>query len=453
MPEEQLASQTFSNPPQNPSTTPGQAKQDVGEVAYNVEFNDSLLSTQTWNNPRYDGCQTETQNINKFTVGDITYGKTAATQRYTRNIYLGETITPATSSVSELNDNIPFFTPFSGFSYVISKEYITINDDDTVEKITFDNTSTGVNNRNGYYRSFTEDFGIGTNCSLLILDNNIQNNLQDEYNIYLTGGRLSQILYHNNGSGSFADSLPQIASLGSFTKIFKFNGAAGITNGPEWIIRNNPDVVKINSSISSGVYTGTGSINTFMNDIKSNMDSSPYNRYFLTVASASGNTVQYNSSVNYTSRDDEPKTLFVPPTVDKTPTATATFEIQKIVAPGTGVNDDFVVFSNKLTPAAGTNILGVDYYISKFNDDVPAILLDLNYNSELPNGLTPGNVVNTDGTINFEALPGFSGPKFVIIPDNLHPYLKDNLNYFLNQAGLLDSTQPFTINPKNRQLS
>lgn len=442
-----------ANPPQNPSTTPGQVKQDVGEVAYNVEFNDSLLSTKTWNNPRYDGCQTETQAINKFTVGDITYGKTAAAQRYTRNIYIGEAVVPATSSIGEINDNIPFFTPFSGFSYVISKEFITINDDDTIEKITFDNTNSGTNNRNGYYRSFTEDFGIGTNCSLLILDSNIQNNLQDEYNIYLTGGRLSQILYHDNGTGAFATTLPQIASLGSFTKIFKFNGAAGITDNPEWTIRNNPDVISIDSSITPGTYTTTSSINTFIEDIKSNMDSSPYNRYFLTVTQPTSSTREYSSGINYTTSGDEIGTLFVPPTVDKTPTAIATFEIQNTRTPGTGVNDDFVIFSNKLTPVAGTNLLGIDYYISKFNDDVPAVLLKLKYNTELPNGLTPGNVVNTDGTINFEALPGFSGPKFVLIPDNLHPYLKENLNYFLNQAGLLDSNQPFTINPRNRQLS
>ena len=127
------------------------AKKQIGEVDYNVEFNDSVLSTKTWNNPRYNGCQTKTQNINEFTTGDITYGKMASTQKYTRNIYVGETVTPATSSIGEVNDNIPFYTPFSGFSYVISKEFITINSDDTIEKTTYDNTNSNLNNRNGYF--------------------------------------------------------------------------------------------------------------------------------------------------------------------------------------------------------------------------------------------------------------------------------------------------------------
>ena len=60
------------------------AKKQIGEVDYNVEFNDSVLSTKTWSNPRYDGCETKTQELNKFTNGDITYGKRAAVQKYSR---------------------------------------------------------------------------------------------------------------------------------------------------------------------------------------------------------------------------------------------------------------------------------------------------------------------------------------------------------------------------------
>ena len=68
------------------------AKKQIGDVDYNVEFNDSVLSTKTWNNPRYDGCKTETQILNKFTPGDTTYGKTPSVQEYSRNIYIGKTI-------------------------------------------------------------------------------------------------------------------------------------------------------------------------------------------------------------------------------------------------------------------------------------------------------------------------------------------------------------------------
>ena len=113
MPNNIQSALTPQNPPQNPSTIPGQVKQEVGEVAYNVEFNDSVLSTKTWNNPRYDGCQTITQEINKFTNGDVTYGKTSAVQQYSRNIYVGDYIFPTTGS------NVAFeglLTPFPGFS-------------------------------------------------------------------------------------------------------------------------------------------------------------------------------------------------------------------------------------------------------------------------------------------------------------------------------------------------
>ena len=54
-----------------------------------VEFNDSVLTTKAWNSSRYDGRQLSAIEINKFTVGDSTYGKTPVIQNYTRNIYIG----------------------------------------------------------------------------------------------------------------------------------------------------------------------------------------------------------------------------------------------------------------------------------------------------------------------------------------------------------------------------
>jgi hypothetical protein len=43
--------------------------------------------------------------------------------------------------------------------------------------------------------------------------------------------------------------------------------------------------------------------------------------------------------------------------------------------------------------------------------------------------------------------------KFIVLPENIHPYIKNNIDYFVNQIGLVNTNESFTINPQNRQLS
>jgi len=431
------------------------AKKQIGEVDFNVEFNDSVLSTKTWSNPRYDGCETKTQELNKFTQGDITYGKTPSIQKYTRNIYIGDQITQASSS-SDLN-----LTPFSGFSYLISTKTITVNEDDTISQTFYDGSN--LNQKNGYYRQFTEDFNIGKNCQVLLLNENITNSLKESYNIYFTGGKLEQVLYYFNGSGSINQVLPQLATSAqpTFGKFFPFNQgvlntAGDYESGSKVTVFDNKSFDSISSTISPKVYTNSGSISTLMGEIQTNIEASPYNRFFLTLSRPQGNTKQYNSSINYIiPREDSVENLFVPTSVDKTPTALATFEIQQVLVPDPyiGVNGDKFLFSNKFTPTSGFNVLGVDYYVSKFDDSVPSILVKLEKSVELPNGLIAGQLSTTISN-EFYIDPGIEeGPKFVIIPDNLHPYIKENIKYFLIKAGLASENTSLTINPQNRQLS
>ena len=119
------------------------AKKQIGDIDYNVEFNDSVLSTKTWNNPRYDGSKTETQVLNKFTQGDITYGKRTAVQNYSRNIYVGERIIGYLDDLYlDLAHTVPNtgsfntgkYTGLPDWSFVILKESYTINEDDTIEQ-------------------------------------------------------------------------------------------------------------------------------------------------------------------------------------------------------------------------------------------------------------------------------------------------------------------------------
>lgn len=75
------------------------------------------------------------------------------------------------------------------------------------------------------------------------------------------------------------------------------------------------------------------------------------------------------------------------------------------------------------------------YLISKINDDNPSLLVELNRDQQLPNGL--------------------GDKEFIVIPENLHPFVKDNLEYFLTRAGINvsgDASQFIKLNEKNRNL-
>lgn len=77
------------------------------------------------------------------------------------------------------------------------------------------------------------------------------------------------------------------------------------------------------------------------------------------------------------------------------------------------------------------------YAISRMTDENPSLLVELNKDQQIPD-------------------VGSTGDKeFVVIPENLHPFIKDNLEYFLIQAGLDisgNATSQLKIDPTNREL-
>lgn len=75
------------------------------------------------------------------------------------------------------------------------------------------------------------------------------------------------------------------------------------------------------------------------------------------------------------------------------------------------------------------------FLLSKVTDDNPSLLVELNKANQLPNGL--------------------GDKEFIVIPDNLHPFIKDNIEYFLTRAGINvsgDSSQYVELDETNRNL-
>lgn len=171
---------------------------------YNFEFNDSVLETKAWDSSRYSGKQLQGTKINKFTPGDVSYGKTPVIGNYTRNIYLGSRIIGMNSG--SIDDGT--LTQFEGFSYITIHEYLTVNEDLSITRYSIRGDIEGSDIRKkGFYQSFYQDFPMGSNVEIKIFDETIGQNLKPSYKIFNNSGQLQQLLVverhptQNTGSG------------------------------------------------------------------------------------------------------------------------------------------------------------------------------------------------------------------------------------------------------------
>ena len=413
------------------------AKKQIGEVDFNVEFNDSVLSTKTWNNPRYDGCETKTQELNKFTNGDITYGKKPAVQKYSRNIYVGEVITSCSGS-NDFN-----LVPFPNFSYASTIKSITVNSDDSINEVRYSNNI--IDEKIGFYRSFQEDFTVGSDCQILLLNEGIVNFLEDKYGVYFNEGILKQVAtYQNSGlagvgfenTRKFYPLYNQLQGINSSGNIF---GTFNIKNNTETRQTYSGSVgVSLTGDVSASVFE-------FLDSVSDKLTNTDF-RYFGTAKEGNNGEIHQIIPIYSKINNEGIKTV----------------ELMRYNRDGPGGPDlPSFNYSSKYTledlgNIIGTQTSGSSYEISKLNDSVPSILINLNKDDVLPNGLIPGQFVlnSFGGDTTFQQDFGQRvGPKFVIIPENLHPYIKENINYFLIKAGLMEENTSLTINPQNRQLS
>lgn len=82
----------------------------------------------------------------------------------------------------------------------------------------------------------------------------------------------------------------------------------------------------------------------------------------------------------------------------------------------TRLNQDYLATGSSATPQTPALYESGSYVVSRLNDSIPSVLINLPKNQHLPDGV---------GT-----------KSFVIIPHNLHPHIKKNLIHFLAKAGI-----------------
>jgi len=389
------------------------------------EFNDSVLSTKGWNSSRYDGRQLQGSAINKFTKGDTTYGKTPTLQNYTRNIYVGNSIINLSGSVGEgaIDDNT--LMNIDGFSYITLNKYITVNKDNTVTNNVLENKEDNSREKIGFYRSFYEDFPIEKNCQIILTNTKINNSLSDRYKIYFNGGQLKRIFEMGTISGGF--STAYAATYNTSSQVFKIGAIAGqvyadfIYHDEKYIREAGFGDSLINPHPSSNQFLTPPFID-FINTLFDYRTNSTYQgdkRLFVSfLETGSRQPIQTIATGSIPIGSNTPLTT-------NNLAELSTFELQ--------VADPTSIGSGVFFSGSGITILNQEYNVnnssgkpeiarfgnimfSRTEDSNPSLLLKLNKSEVFPNGLNDTN--------------------FVIIPENIHPFVKDNLTYFLTRAGI-----------------
>ncbi len=419
---------------------------------YNFEFNDSVLETKGWNSSRYDGRQLSAAKINEFTAGDITYGKTPVVERYTRNIYIGNEVVGI--DPTSLDDNS--LLPIENFSYLQSNYYITINEDETITHNRLEKTKTKPTEKIGFYQAFFDDFPEDETCNVVVFDNTVKNNLKSSYKVYFNGGQLQQLLKYESHTQITNFQLAshfkvEYQKAYNRTRIFrKPSGiqssqvvAADITINPlnKHIIREffpqdldiagdaQGDAVKRTAKRHVDVYKKAF-------NFKDNSDYKGNKRFFLSFIKDNGSTIRTIatgsiptasntpirtenlaelSTIEIISASLDPSDVSFPlflelNGVEKHP-LNQDYNAQKSTTTWGSAGTPSLPSLNDITPP---DIHGLVF--SRVTDDVPSLLVNLNKTNELRSG----------------------GGKFpyIIIPKNLHPYIKDNLKLYLSKAGI-----------------
>ena len=176
---------------------------------YSIEFDDALLSLGGWMNPRLDGCEITSLYLNKFSkkgtkrqlggikspniqhLVDITLpwegdsgnlDRNPAVQTYTNTFFFGATL-------SGYQEDSRFPNVGEDFSYIFINKAFTFDPDNDE----FFTTELLGPNDKVFERVLKQDLSYAAKFTLKLLDEGIEHDLKDEYNVHWNAGLFSLV--------------------------------------------------------------------------------------------------------------------------------------------------------------------------------------------------------------------------------------------------------------------
>jgi hypothetical protein len=163
---------------------------------YNVEFNDSLLDLAGWKNPRYEGSKLTGVEINKFTQGDVTYGKNPVIENKVVALYIGNTLIGGDGEEDA-------YTEITNHSYATVDKILIIDlSDDSVQIIDRQNY-----NPVAFRRHVDRDLFEGSSIHIKLLDFSVENALKPRHAVKFNRGSLQKVYAYTANANGFEDGV------------------------------------------------------------------------------------------------------------------------------------------------------------------------------------------------------------------------------------------------------
>jgi len=184
---------------------------------YNVEFDDSLLDLEGWKNPRYEGSKLTGVKINKFTQGDVTYGKNPVIENKVVALYIGNTLIGGDGEEDA-------YTEITNHSYATVDKILIIDlTDDSVQIIDRQNY-----NPVAFRRHVDRDLFEGSSVHIKLLDFSVENSLKPRHAVKFNRGSLQKVYAYTANIKGFEDGV--FGGFGSRPQLGEFidnlNGSA-----------------------------------------------------------------------------------------------------------------------------------------------------------------------------------------------------------------------------------
>ena len=163
---------------------------------FNVEFNDSLLDLTGWKNPRYEGSKLTGVEINKFTQGDVTYGKNPVIENKVVALYIGNTLIGGDGEEDA-------YTEITNHSYATVDKILIIDlTDDSVQIIDRQNY-----NPVAFRRHVDRDLFEGSSVHIKLLDFSVENALKPRHAVKFNRGSLQKVYSYTANQKGFEDGV------------------------------------------------------------------------------------------------------------------------------------------------------------------------------------------------------------------------------------------------------
>ena len=388
----------------------------IGDNSYTVEINDSEFEREGWKRGRYKGTKLISAKINKFTAGDITFGKDPVIEQYSRTIYVFNQANPSFNTIAGI-----FYPTTDEFSQTLPDKQIIGSTNFKIDRAVtftvgqpsnFSQTEPGNNETDPSFHYFDtlikNDLALFNSCSVRFFDNANNGFIKSQYIIGYNRGEFKPAAAYFLDEEATATGVS--ASSGANNFIYNLNNDGRLYINPnveDWFIAQD------GASGSQGTIDG-GNTAITINDMGGTTIINSVEGYFFGLSKRllpkkDSYYISFDKGNQGTGIHNQKNII-------------KAFDIHELENSGSNFDDTNNKFNIKTTGRYGST------FTSTYDSDRSEEYI-------LFREKTTNNNIHLDFNLPIEA-PAGVGNGGVIIPNNLHPAIKESLNVYLGNAGL-----------------